>query len=92
MTHCKRQFFSGILFLLLFLFACSSVRADLVLTVPPREDFDKGYIQYGPLAEYLSDVIGEKVTYKHPKGWLYYQRDMRANKYDIVFDGPHFMS
>ena len=87
-----RQFASPILFSLLFLFTCSSVRADLILTAPPRENAAKGAAQYAPLAKYLSEIIGEKVTYQQPKGWLYYQRDMRAGKYDIVFDGPHFMS
>jgi ABC-type phosphate/phosphonate transport system substrate-binding protein len=69
-----------------------SVQADLVLTSPPRESEAAGVKQYGPLADYLSELLGEKVTYEHPKGWLFYQRDMRADKYDIIFDGPHFMS
>lgn len=91
MRH-QQRFTTPILFSLLFLFTCSSVHADLILTAPPRETPDKGAAQYGPLAEYMTKVIGEKVTYQQPKGWLYYQRDMRADKYDIVFDGPHFMS
>jgi len=71
---------------------CALANADLVLTSPPRETPASGQKQYGPLAAQLTKVLGEKVTYVHPKGWLYYQRDMRLDKYDIVFDGPHFIS
>lgn len=83
-----RQLF--ITFLLSFLW--TSVHAELVLTAPPREKADVGQAQYGPLAAELSELLDEKVTYQQPKGWLFYQRDMRADKYDIVFDGPHFIS
>lgn len=47
---------------------------------------------YGPLAAHLSKTLGVQVTYKHPGNWLKYQRDMRNDKYDIVFDGPHFIA
>lgn len=47
---------------------------------------------YGPLAAHLSKTLGVQVTYKHPGNWLKYQRDMRNGKYDIVFDGPHFIA
>lgn len=77
---------------LILLFLFSSVQAELLLASPPRESAAAGMAQYGPMADRLSEVLGEKVTYKKAKGWLFYQRDMRADKYDIVFDGPHFMS
>lgn len=70
----------------------SSAQADLILTAPPRENKAKGKETYGPLATQLSKELGTKVIYQQPKGWLFYQRDMRAKKFDIVFDGPHFMS
>lgn len=98
--RCKKMFFIcwlksktlKLLILLLPLFAWSSVQADLLLTAPPRENAAAGALQYGPLATYLSELLGEKVTYEQPKGWLFYQRDIRDDKYDIVFDGPHFVS
>ncbi len=79
----------GVFLLLLF---CSSVRADLILTSPPRESLANGKKQYVPIANLLTKVLGEKVIYKQAKGWLFYQRDMREDKYDIIFDGPHFIS
>ncbi len=62
------------------------------MTSPPRETAEAGQKLYGPLAEYLSGLIGTRVVYQHPRNWLNYQREMRDNKYDIIFDGPHFIS
>ena len=70
----------------------SVVRADLVLSAPPRESVAAGEDLYGPLAEYLSQVSGEKVTYRHPDSWGIYQAIMTKGEYDLVFDGPHFVS
>ncbi|MEJ2509359.1 MAG: PhnD/SsuA/transferrin family substrate-binding protein [Gammaproteobacteria bacterium] len=64
--------------------------ADLILTSPPRETPATGQKIYGPIAAYLTKLWGTKVVYQHPSNWLDYQRDMRHDKYDIVFDGPHF--
>lgn len=76
--------------LLFYFLVATSTHANLVLTAPPREDAAKGKELYEPLAELLSKVTGEKIQYVHPKGWLDYSAEMRAGKYDIVFDGPHF--
>lgn len=66
--------------------------ADLVFTAPPREDASAGKKIYEPVAAYLSKLLKREVVYQHPGNWLTYQRNMRADKYDIVFDGPHFIS
>lgn len=92
LTYFKQMKKSKITFAVVLLYFCTSVQAELILTAPPRESKAKGQAQYGPMAKRLSEVLGEKVVYQQPKGWLFYQRDMRADKYDIVFDGPHFMS
>ena len=80
--------------LLLWFMAVSplSMAQDLILTAPPREKPADGEKQYGPLAAYLTKLLGKKVVYVHPGNWLKYQRDMREDKYDIIFDGPHFIS
>lgn len=79
--------FVTFLFLVLFI---NSANAELIFTAPPRENAEKASKLYGPLAEQLSNVIGERVIYKQPSGWFDYARNMRDGKYDIVFDGPHF--
>ena len=88
----KRDLFRQLTAFIALVFISASTPADLILTSPPRESAAKGLLQYGPIADRLSEVLGEKVIYQHPKGWLFYQRDMRADKYDIIFDGPHFIS
>lgn len=70
----------------------SHVHAELVFTAPPRESKQVGEEQYGPLAVFFSEQLGQPVKYMHPGNWLTYQSDMRAGKYDLVFDGPHFAS
>jgi len=68
------------------------INAKLLLTAPPRESAEQGQKLYGPLANHLSELLGEEVVYKHPRDWLRYQRDIRRDVYDIIFDGPHFAS
>lgn len=68
------------------------IAQDLILSAPPRETEDNGKKQYGPIARYLSELLGVTVKYEHPSNWLNYQREMRNDKYDIVFDGPHFIA
>lgn len=87
---------SKIILFLLFVFSVglhlSAYAEGLVLTAPPRESAENGMKMYGPIAEHLTKTLGVKVTYLHPGNWLNYQREMRNDKYDIVFDGPHFIS
>lgn len=91
-TFCLRHFVAQLSILIVSLFFWSSSQAELILTAPPRETAAQGAKLYGPLANHLTTVLGKTVTYKHPVSWPRYQRDMRADKFDIVFDEPHFMS
>jgi ABC-type phosphate/phosphonate transport system substrate-binding protein len=63
----------------------------LVFTSPPRESPAEGVAIYGPVANYLSKVLGKKVVYRHPGTWGAYRSEMLRGDYDIVFDGPHFV-
>jgi len=65
-------------------------RADLILSAPPRETADIGEKVYAPIANDLSRILHERVTYVHPSDWRSYEKDMKQDKYDIIFDGPHF--
>jgi len=76
----------------LFLLPELAFGKDLILTAPPREKSEAGAKLYGPLAQHLSKLLDRNVKYEHPGNWLNYQREMRADRYDIVFDGPHFAS
>ena len=68
------------------------IAKDLILSAPPRESAEAGEKMYGVIAKHLSKTLGVKIKYKHPGNWLNYQREMRNDKYDIVFDGPHFIA
>lgn len=72
--------------------ATSVNKEVLVLSAPPRDGAEGGIKRFGPIADYLSEKLGRKVVYKHPATWGGYQTDMQAGVYDIVFDGPHFIS
>jgi ABC-type phosphate/phosphonate transport system substrate-binding protein len=63
-----------------------------IFTSPPREGAEKGDESYAPIAEYLSKATGEQFVYEHPDNWLSYQDRMQKDAYDLVFDGPHFVS
>ena len=77
-------------FSILSIFCLSSVNAEIIFTAPPRETQAQGIELYGLLVNKLTELIGEHVVYQQPKNWLEYTHKMREDKYDIVFDGPHF--
>lgn len=78
------------LFAALNLYLVGQVQADLILTAPPRETAERGEEMYGPLAQLLTTQLGVQVVYYHPRDWIEYAQSMRKDKYDIIFDGPHF--
>ena len=80
------------IFILLLFLSSSIAVADLVLTAPPRENAAKGQELYGPIADELTKLLGEKVIYQQPKSWADYANKMRDGYYDIIFDGPHFVA
>ena len=86
----RRTLVKGLLVIIAVIGLSNIAHAELVLTAPPRENAENGMKVYGPLAEKLSTVLGERVIYEQPHGWFDYARNMRDGKYDIVFDGPHF--
>jgi len=77
---------------LLFIIQPIVLKAELIFSAPPREKPAAGEQVYGPIAESLSTMLGEKVTYQHPRDWLSYSMKMRRGDYDLIFDGPQFAS
>lgn len=85
--------FKRVVLLFLFMMVSSTIHAKLILSAPPREkSAEDGKAYYGPIASELSKYIGQEVVYEYPTNWTAYARDMRAGKYDLVFDGPHFVA
>jgi len=71
-------------------FMASQLHAELVFSAPPRESAANAETLYGPLVESLSKLLDEKVVFKRANNFITYSAEMRKDKYDIVFDGPHF--
>ena len=67
-----------------------SNKEPLVFTAPPRGKKDKE--TYEPIVKFLTESLGRTVIYDAPTSWEYYNSQMRQNKPDIIFDGPHFNS
>lgn len=91
MNSNTRRTVLGLLLLTLCLFAhLSLAEQTYVLTAPPRESAEAGAKVYGPLAEFLTGVLGKPVVYEHPRNWPTYAHKMRHGEYDLMFDAPHF--
>lgn len=78
---------------LLWFTAAGSLQAadELVFSTPPTQSPAQTIENFQPLVEYLTQVSGRKITIKPARNFYEYAREMRAGKYDIVFDGPHFI-
>ncbi len=70
----------------------SAATNELVLTAPPRESAAKAMEVFEPIAQHLTRALGQPVVFKYSDNWLSYQSTMQKDRYDIVFDGPHFVS
>ncbi len=66
--------------------------AEYVFTAPPRESVERGVEIYKPVADFLTQATGERFIYRHPQTWSEYSRGMQNKEFDLVFDGPHFVS
>lgn len=78
-----------------FLTACFSItpaQADLIFTSAPRDTKEKEEEIYKPIIDLMSKATGQKVVFQHGDNFLVYQSEMRKGNYDIIFDGPHFVS
>lgn len=73
------------------LFLTLPARAELILGGAPRETKDKEEAMYAPIAELLTKVTGQKVTFRWGDNFLIYASEMRKGTYDIAFDGPQFV-
>jgi ABC-type phosphate/phosphonate transport system substrate-binding protein len=64
----------------------------LIFAAPPRESAEEAVRIYQPMVEYLSKAIGKRIVFKYPRTWGVYRTEMINDRYDLVFDGPHFIS
>lgn len=62
-----------------------------VFAFPPRDAATKARETYEPIAALLSRVIGKPVALRYTDNWLTYQKEMKADAHDLVFDAPAFI-
>jgi len=64
----------------------------ITITTAPTQSVADTHKLYGPLAEYLSQASGKNVKLVPVRNFLEYTSKMRKDEFDIIFDGPHFVS
>lgn len=70
-----------------------AVAADaFIFTAPPRGTAEQDTLIYEPVARYLTKVTGQRFVYRHPDNWITYQMGIQEDRYDLVFDSPHFIA
>jgi ABC-type phosphate/phosphonate transport system substrate-binding protein len=85
---CSRLWILVVLSLTMF----GPARAELILSSAPRDSQEKEEAVFQPITALLSKATGEKVTFRYGDNFLVYQSEMRKGTYDIVLDGPAFVS
>ena len=79
-------------FLTMAMALSAPAQADLTFTSAPRDSAEKEEQIYQPVVDLLTKATGQRVRFLHGGNYLVYQSEMRKGTYDIVFDGPHFLS
>jgi ABC-type phosphate/phosphonate transport system substrate-binding protein len=62
-----------------------------VLTSAPKGTQQTESALLEPVAALLTQAVGKPVVYEYSENWLAYQKRMLEGRYDIIFDGPHFV-
>jgi len=65
------------------------LRAELVLTAPPRENAQQAAQVYDPVVKFVSRTLGEPVVYKQPSNWVVYLDMLVQDQADLYFSEPH---
>ncbi len=82
----------AIKYLALLLLSNTVMAAEVLFSAPPTESAEDSQEIYQPVADYLSAVSGDQVTYVFPGNWPNYLHNMQQGNYDLVLDAPHFVS
>lgn len=77
---------------ILALMATATARAELTFSSAPRDSAQNEEQVYKPLMDLLTRATGQKVTFRYGENYTIYMSEMRKGSYDIVLDGPHFVS
>ncbi len=87
-----RPMHPAMLALLLLIAPLFASGAEYTLSAPPRESEQEARKLYEPIARFLTENTGDRFRYEFPGSWLAYQSALASDRYDLVFDGPHFVA
>lgn len=82
-------------FVLLFVLVPWSVLVAapvLIFSTPPTQSPEVTKRNYQPLVDYLAKGINQEIVLEPAASFHEYTKKMREGRYDIVFDGPHFIN
>ena len=80
-----------ILVMLPLLFCMDAVAREYTLSIQPTLHKDAVLKSYQPLADYLSEQTGHKITIKAYRNFFtYWQKMKNTNDFDFVLDAAHF--
>jgi len=63
--------------------------AEIVFTVPPRENAQQAALTYDPVVQFLSRTLNQRVVFKHPRNWVIYLDMLVKDQADLYFSEPH---
>lgn len=65
---------------------------EYVFIAAPERSMPSARQTYGPIVDYLSQVTGKRMVYRHSPDWRTYQQAIQQGEYDLAFDASHFVS
>ena len=79
--------------LVLYIYSVPALQAaePLVFSTAPTHSTKKTLEMYQPIVDYLSEATGREIVINTATTFIEYNNNLQKNKYDILFDGPHFV-
>ena len=91
MSIISRHLLRNTFIALLFSLSATLAAEPLVFSTAPTQSIAETKKMYQPLVDYLAQVTGKSIVLKPAKNFLEYTHGIQHGRYDIVFDGPHFV-
>ena len=86
-----RSLFGGVMLAALFPLSTTLAGEPLVFSTAPTQTPTETVKMYQPLVDHLARQTGKSIVLKPAKNFLEYTHGIQHGRYDIVFDGPHFV-
>jgi ABC-type phosphate/phosphonate transport system substrate-binding protein len=88
----RPPFFPLAAFLMAFSSAAIAAKDTIVFSTAPTEKSGDLRVFYQPLLDLVAKASGKRVVMEPAENYVEYTNRMRQGAYDMVFDGPHFVS